>query len=233
MFFYCNFTNRTPEKPFKAYKVKDVYYPSDNSEGKVFIYGEGWKKGKSPIEIPLITELTLENVKTHYEKYGKFCTFYAITGFELGSQDCVVSAANREFNVATSFDCSFEYVANCVGQIKSTNQKIFKIMMDKYGIDMESKYNYQYTKDDPEHKHLIVRNDLFMIKPSYSLMYYILTKPNLDVINDDSLLWRHYVTMFGVKNKDEFPVCMKDRLTFLFNKEISDDYERILNDFPL
>lgn len=241
MFYYCQFDERTPKEPFLSYKIDGELHPKTSSGKQIFIYGKGWKtpKGKG-ILIPLLPNLKYESVKSHIEEFGKNCTFYAITGYEIRSQDCCAFASSQEFNVATSkMPESLEYVAECVSEIKKVNQKIYQLMLEKYGIDMEGR-NYQYCKDDPEHKNLIVKNDLFWLRPHYSLMAYFLTKPHLDVVSDDGKLWKHFVELYpGDKldlvheEKCELPIQMKARLEFLFNKEISEDYERIMNKYPM
>lgn len=232
MFFYCIHSNYTPTEPFSAWKVDGELYPDNGYEkGKIFVPGKGYKKksGKE-VTVPLIPDLTAENVQAHFNEYGKYCTFYAITGYDLFDQDCCAQDKIQEFKSAVI--CGFDYVAGCVEKIQQVNRKIRDILMDRYGLDIRQGACWaQYPKTNPEH--LVDKDKLFFVKPYYSLMFYIITAPSLDVIHDDDRLWKHYVAINGINHKDKFPVQMKARLTFLFNKEVTDDYEFILHNYGL
>ena len=80
---------------------------------------------------------------------------------------------------------------------------------------------------------LLGGDELFRIMPSYSIMAYFLTKPNLDVVRDDEWLWKTYVKLHGIEKEEEFPVQMKARLTWLYNKEVSEGYEALMKKYPM
>lgn len=227
-FFYVQPTSWTPTEPFFAIKNKKrlipCTYQSDAKNGKyeAFIYGEGWKKSKNATEVPLPNG----DLSKYLSEYGEYCLFYAITGKERHSRDCVVWAANQEFSVALSV--GLEYNSKFVSKVKALNVLIQKIVMEKYGVDVFSE-KFQYTKKDNR----MVWKDLFYVKPHYSLMAYFLCAPHIDPVSDDDKMWKHFAKLEGVENEDKFPVSVKDRLTYLFSEEVSDEYERIMNDYPL
>lgn len=232
IFNYVGETSWTPKEDFWAIKVEKELYPctyqSDAKKGEYesFVRGRGWKKSKKGILVSKFKGESVSDLNSYLKDWGKECLFYSITGFNTNSDDCVIWAARQEFIVSLSV--GFEYVAGLTGKINVLNEKIKQIVKEKHGIDMEE-HRYQYTKE----KRLVSIDDLFLIRPSYSLMAYFLTKPNLDVIRDDDRLWKHYVNLNGIENESEFPVCMRDRLTFLFSKEISDGYEQIMKNYPM
>ena len=244
MFFYLKPTSWSPKTDhFYAIKVAGEMHPctyqidynDEPTKFESFIRGTGWKKSKKGYKIPVFKGDTIEEMKAYLEEYGKFCLFYSITGFQLGSDDCVVWAMKQEFNVALSI--GFEYVSGMVERINKLNSKIQKIVMDKHQVDVLSRkmqwIGGQYTEDS----HLVGEYDLFYVRPSYSVMAYFLTKPHLDVINDDNKLWKHYVAVMGYKhtqaNEGEFPVQMRARLEFLFSKEVANEYEALMKEYPM
>jgi len=244
MFFYLKPTSWTPKADF-LYAIKvagDLHpctyqtnYNDESTKFEAFIRGIGWKKAKKGYKIPVFKGETLEEMQAYIEQHGKYCLFFSITGFELNSGDCVVWAMQQEFNVALSI--GFEYVSGFVKRLNDLNAKIQKIVMDKYQVDVLSD-KMQWTGGRySEGARIIGQYDLFYVKPAYSLMAYFLTKPHLDVVNDDSKLEKHYKAVVGYQhieaNPDEFPVSMKERLEFLFSKEVAKDYEKMMKEVPM
>ncbi|MEK6829771.1 MAG: hypothetical protein AABY15_06645 [Nanoarchaeota archaeon] len=240
MFFYLKPTGWEPkEDTFHAIKTAGALHPctyqSDAKKGKyeAFIRGTGWKKSKNATVVPVYKGTTIEQAQAYMNEHGKYCLFYSITGKHLHDDDCVIWAMKQEFNVAVSL--GFEYVENFCKRVNDLNQKIYKIVMDKYKLDIFSE-RFQYVGGEKGDGRLISK-DLFQVKPCYSMMAYFLTKPHVDVINDDSKLWKHYVAIHGVDyidaNPNEFPVSMKQRLEFLFSKEVSEEYENIMKEFQM
>ncbi len=239
MFFYLKPTSWTPKADF-IYAIKvagDLHpctyqkdYNDESTKFEAFIRGIGWKKAKKGYKIPVFRGETLEEMQAYLKQHGKYCLFFSITGFELNSGDCVVWAMQQEFNVALSI--GFEYVSGFVKRLNDLNAKIQKIVMDKHGVDVLSG-TFQKTKQD----NFTGSYDLFYVKPAYSLMAYFLTKPHLDVVNDDSKLWKHYTAVNSFKhieaNPDEFPVQMRARLEFLFSKEVAKEYETLMKEYPM
>jgi len=244
MFFYLKPTSWTPKEDF-LYAIKvdgDLHpctyqrdYNDESTKFESFIRGTGWKKSKKGYKIPVFRGETLEEMKSYLEQHGKYCLFFSITGFQLGSDDCVVWAMKQEFNVALSI--GFEYVAKFTKRIHELNAKIQKIVFDKHGVDVLLRKTQWTGGRYSEGAQIIGEYDLFYVKPAYSIMAYFLTKPHLDVVNDDSRLEKHYKAVTGWKhmeaNPDEFPVSMKERLEFLFSKEVAKEYEALMKEFPM
>jgi hypothetical protein len=245
MFFYLKPTSWTPKTEIiYAIKVDGDFHPCtyqrDYIEGnsksyKSFIRGTGWKTSKKGYEIPVFTGDTQEELQAYLDKYGKFCLFYSITGFQLGCDDCVVWAMQQEFKVALSI--GFDYVSKFTKRINELNSKIQKIAMEKHRIDVLSN-TFQWTGGRySEDSQIVSEYDLFHVKPAYSIMAYFLTKPHLDVISDDRKLEKYYKAVTSHKhmeaNEGEFPVSMKQRLEFLFSKEVAKEYEAIMKEFPM
>lgn len=233
MFFYLKPTSWSPKTDhFYAIKVAGEFHPctyqrdynEESTKFESFIRGTGWKKSKKGYKIPVFKGSTIEEMQAYIEQHGKFSLFYSITGFQLGSDDCVVWAMKQEFNVSLSI--GFEYVAKFNKRIQDLNAKIQKIVMDKHGVDVLSG-KFQETKQG----RYAGSYDLFYVRPHYSIMAYFLTKPHVDVISDDSKLEKHNKTVNG--EEAEFPVSMRERLEFLFSKEVSQEYEAIMKEFPL
>lgn len=211
------------------------YVEGNSKSYKSFIRGTGWKSSKKGYKIPVFTGNTTEEIQAYIDEYGKFCLFYSITGFQLNCNDCVVWAMQQEFSVALSV--GFDYVAKFTKRVNDLNTKIQKIVMDKHKVDVLSN-TFQWTGGKySENSQIISEYDLFNLRPAYSIMAYFLTKPHVDVLNDDSRLEKHYRAVTSFKHietkPNEFPVSMKKRLEFLFSKEVARDYEAIMKEFPM
>ncbi len=245
MFFYLKPTSWSPkEELIYAIKVGGELHPctyqSDAKKGKYesFIRGTGWKKSKKVYQVPVYKGTTKEEWEAYLNEHGKYCLFYSITGKQLGDDDCVIWGAKQEFHVAIGV--GYEYMANFLTKINALNAKIQKIVLEKHNVDIFSdrmQWNGGKPTDDGW---IISQGNLFVVKPCYSLMAYFLTKPHIDPIVDDQKLWKHFVSIVGAKNIDEgehkekeFPVSVRDRLTYLFSKEVSDEYAAIMKEFPL
>lgn len=230
MFYYLKNTSWTPTEPFHAIKHKGTgtYHPCtyqmDAKQNKYesFVYGEGWKRSKKGYLIPLFSGENIQEFKEYSLKYGDFCAFYSVTGKSLTCHDSFVAAAQQEYKVAM-YD--IEYFSTYIKAVRSLNQKIIDYLQFQ-GWDLSQRWN---KKDGV----LYDMDSLFRVMPSYSLMFYILVKPHLDVLNDDDKLFKHFTEVYRSNTEEKFPVCMRDRITFLFNGDIAQDYEYILNNFPI
>lgn len=226
-FFYVQPTSWSPTEPFYAIKNKGrlipCSYQSDAKNGKyeAFVRGDGWMKSKKAIEVPLPTG----DYKEYLDKWGEYCLFYGITGFQRHSNDCVVWAADQEFSVA--LQVGLDYVKQIVSEIHSLNETIRNIVFEKHGVDILCEA-MQYTND----KKLVWKN-LFKVKPHYSLIGYCLCAPHIDPVSDDDKLWKHFIEVEGIENEDKFPVSVKDRMTYLFSEDVATRYEKIMKAYPL
>jgi len=240
MFSYLNETSWTPTEPFYAIRVKingqkelhPCNYQSDANKGKyeAFIRGIGWKKAKTAELIPLFKG-GLPEFKEYLETYGKYCLFYAITGKELNSDDCVVSAAKAE--IISLLHYGADYCMEVSKAVNELNNRIIKHTLNQLGLT-EITHRYQTL---PNGNHLNAE-DLFRLKVNYYIFYPLIGPPNLDPMVDDTRLFKHYVAMVraGVYNDPEienFPVSVKDRLTFLFGEYVANEYKRILYAYPI
>lgn len=240
MFFYLKTTSWTPKTDtIFAIKVDGELHPCtyqrdyherDKKTYESFIRGTGWKKSKKGYEVPVYRGTTKEEFQAYLEEHGKYCLFFSITGKQLGSGDCVVWAAQQEFNVLLSV--GYDYVAGFLEKLNAINKKIADRVQKEHGVDIFLS-KVQFTKQEQ----CVGNYDLFVLKPQYSVMAYFLTKPHIDPVNDDDKLWKHYVAVNGHKhvtdNEDEFPVSVRDRLTFLFGEEVANDYENLMNEYPM
>lgn len=231
--FYTEKTSWTPEKDFYAIKVEKEFHPctyqsdAEKEKYEAFIRGIGWKKSKKGYLIPLFKGTTVEELNDYIAKYGKFCAFYSITGFHLYSDGCVIWAAKQEFMVALNL--GFEYVSKMVNDVNQLNDKILKLIHEKNTItDLRGKFCYVNGNICD------METDFFKVKIHYSLVAYFLCKPHIDPVTDDEKLYKFYNRISGCKeDQSEFPVSVKDRLTFLFSEEVSKEYERIMNEYPI
>lgn len=246
MFFHLKQTGWTPKVDI-IYTIKfdgefhPCTYQREYVEGRnttnfgSFIRGTGWKNSKKGYKIPVYKGTTKEEWESYLSEYGKYCLFFSITGFQLGSDDCVVWAAQQEFNV--TLGVGYDYMEGFLGKLNDLNSKIQKIVMDKYKLDIFHTGHQWHGGKYSETSWIISERDLFVVRPQYSLMAYFLTKPHIDPVSDDSKLWKHFVNVIGHNNLDEmekeFPVSVRDRLTYLFSKEVSDDYEKLMKAYPI
>lgn len=121
-----------------------------------------------------------------------------------------------------------EYGTKFLELIHEINNDIKNIYISQ---GFEFNKGYSYINDV-----FVSHTDLFSVKPQYSIMYYFLTKPTVDVVSDDDKLWKHFVHIHKAFNYDldnTLPVSVKDRLIFLFNKDIAKKYENLLNNFSI
>ena len=231
--FYTEKTSWTPEKDFYAIKFEKEFHPctyqsdAQNQKYEAFVRGIGWKKSKKGYLIPLFKGTTVEELNDYITEYGKFCAFYSITGFHLYADDCVVWSAKQEFTVGLNI--GFDYVSKIVNDVNNLNDKILKLIHEKNTItDLRGKFCYVNGNICD------METDFFKVKINYSLMAYFLCKPHVDVVSDDDKLYKFYNRISGCKeDQSEFPVSVKDRFTFLFSEEVSNEYERIMKEYPI
>lgn len=233
MMFYLKSTDWTPKEPFFAIKTEGDLHPccyqSDAKKGKfeAFIRGKGWKKAKKAQLVPLFEGTTKADFEAYLKTWGKYCLFYAITGKELNSGDCIVWHAQQEFIVLLSV--GYDYIQSFYERITAIN-RIIDATIKKHLNVTEITTRYIQNK-----KGFFSTDKFFQVRPTYSLMAYFITAPHVDVVSDDDKLWKHFVELYKPTEAEmqAFPVSMRDRLTFLFGKEASDMYEAVMKDFPM
>lgn len=232
---YLKETSWTPKEPFFAIKFENALYPcsyqSDAKKGKfeAFIRGVGHKKAKKGIEIPLLEQNpSIEQLNDYINKYGANCAFYSITGFTIDSNDCVVSAMQTEFK--SGLAVGLEYTSKFAGEIHQLNQMIKEVYQTKYGIDFSDSWNTP-SKNPKIYGHFFT-TDLFYVRPNFALFFYWLCAPHIDPVNDDSKMEKLFTKLYD-SEKTEFPVSVKDRLTFLFGEPVCKEYERLMDAYKL
>lgn len=232
MFFYIKPNSRYQKEFIYAIKFKgelhicqfQSFIKDTDKKFESFIYGVGHKSAKQVVKVPTFKgQLKPSELKKYLDTYGKEFLFYSLTGYELSSQDCVCTPMIHEFN--SSIMSSFEEVESFVKGINSMNERVRRVLLDKYKVDIFSENTFQYVGG--EGGKLIFTKDLFRFKPSYTMMAYFVTAPTVDVIIDDYRIEQHYKYIGDFKK--ELPVQMKARLEFLFGKDIAIDYEKLFN----
>lgn len=222
-FFYLQTTKR-PTTDFKAIKVNNTLYPAKlNNSGKYesFIFGIGWKQRKNVYNIPYFKNPSIKGLNNYLKEYGKYCLYFALTGRNLNNKDIVYESERNEFNVAC--EIGFDKINEIASKVNELNCKIFDIVYKKHGVSIYHDM-VQTTKQGN-----IVFRDLFQAKIEYSIMGLILTpKPNLNPVVDDQKLWKHFKALYPEIPENKFPVSVKERLEYLFSKEVSELYEDIL-----
>jgi hypothetical protein len=230
--FYLPSNFRIPKEPFLAIKVKGVLHPcsyqSSAKQGKyeTFIRGEGWKKSKKAIEVPLYAGSSKEEFEAYLNTWGQYCLFYALSGYQLDDNDCCIWQAQQEFRVLMSV--GYDYIQSICERVNAINELIEAATKAQLGVteltnwmDLENGY--------------VQKRDLFRVKVHYSMMCYFLVAPHVDVITDDPKLWKHYVAAYKPTDEqmDTFPESPKERLIFLFGEQVATMYEALMNDFPM
>lgn len=211
---------------FNIVKIKDKFYPYKQGAKEVFIYGVGYKRiNKSKvIQTERLTEL--DEIKQYFDLYGADCLYYNLTNRLIGSNDCCWNAIQREFEamVYVGFENWFAYIGGIDNLIKeTTNIYLTKWWVNPY-ID-----KVQTTKSG----NVIFREDLFKIKLNHFVSYpFGRTLPFLDCIADDDRLSNTYLYCeCGAKDleQNKLPSSVKDRLTYLFNENVANEYERLMH----
>lgn len=216
-----------PKESYYAIKYKGEFHPCTyhkstlkaierGESAEAFIYGHGWKKSKRYYEIPLF-DYENGDYSEYIESWGSGCLYYSLTGKNVNDWDCCYIRSRQIFKVC--LQVGFEIIGQAELELKDLNDQIQKIIYTKYG----SHENYEFVK-----------RDLFDLRYSYSLMGLMITRPHLDVVADDKRLEHHWnrLTSWELGSGD-FPVSMKERLTFLFSEKVSKSYEILLNKYPI
>lgn len=237
-FFYIEKYREDKHDKILCGKFKDKLYPVDyqeiNSKGKVefFIHREGWVKGKKPIWIDRFKGETYNDLINYSREYGENILFYSLTNTTLTDQDCVMHAARQEFKSAL-WICEFDYLFRFNDEVKRLNHMIENRYKKLYGANVLLKYSTKINDGKSDFQY-IFKDKLFFVKPHFSLMAYVITAPHIDPVSDDDKLWKHWVNVKrNNQSDDEFPVSVKDRLAFLLGRDVSVEYERIMNEYPL
>lgn len=215
-------------------KLYPANYQKTNSKDmvKFFIYGKGTIERKKPIWVDRLKGETCNDLTNYIREYGENILFYSLTNTTLEDQDCVMHAARQEFKSAL-WTCGFDYLFEFNDEVKKLNQMIENHYKKLYGANVLLKYSTKINDERNDFQY-IFKDKLFFVKPHFSVMAYVIVAPYIDPVSDDDKLWKHWVNVKrNDQSDDEFPVSVKDRLTFLLGKDISTEYERIMNKYPL
>lgn len=223
------------EKTFFAVKYENKTYPLYDQQNikETFIYGKGYiKVGKRCLlTVPYIEEINTTTWKEYLYMYGENCLYYSLTGKILSDQDCCESTKRNEF---------LSIVWNNI-DIEKYEQ--FCALFDKFHAIQEKVLKYIGIYD------FLLKD--FYIYPSYKIASFFITRPTFDVVLHDGILWKTYIEKLDNdfkkegestqeyidmihnlrEDKCDFPICMKDRITYLFGKEAANIYEQMLTFF--
>jgi hypothetical protein len=218
------------DKPFKAVKIEGILKPIVYNNNTVFIYGTGHKKVKEKdiVVVPQITEGI--NIQDYLDLYGKDCLFYTLTGRLINSGDVCYRQINAEFDCMIYFgvDKWMDYI-NRVNKLINVTKNIY---IEKWGINP-----YIDKIQTAKNKQYIFRQNIFKIKINHFLIGILRVKPHFDVIQDDLGVENTYKYLIlneplaDVENDINFPISMKDRLEYLFNDYVSNEYKSLMNYF--
>jgi len=212
-------------------KIDNEYYPLQYGikDKDVFIYGVGRKKflKKNVVKVE-----KMDNVQSYLDKYGKHVTFFVLTNHLLNSRDCCYINLNNEFDVMLHIgvDKWIEFVSR-YRKLFSDMNEVYKT---KFGIVME------YDKMQTTNKgNIVFRDKIFVLSLTHYIFYPFRCLPFLDCVSHDGLLENTYKSCVLGGNYDidldktDFPESVSDRLTYIFNSEISKEYENIMNYFSV
>ena len=230
--YYLKSSDRTTTEPFFAIKVKKVLYPctyqlsAKSGDYRAFVRGTGWKKAKEAVIIPVYSGTTKDEFEAYLTTYGKECLYYSMTGYELNSNDCCAWHSTQEFQVLLSV--GYDYMESFHAEISKINTLISNSIKNYLGVTEITRWIEVGDK-------FYSSTDFFEVRPCYSMMVYFLTAPHVDVINDDSKLEKHFIALHKPTEieMNNFPESMKDRIIFLFGKDVADLYHSIMSDFPM
>lgn len=215
-----SYANRNiPKKPFEAVMIKDkktheitLYPVLDRMYGEFFISHKGWIKKCKTKMIPLFS-LKEKDWEKYRKKYGDYCLFYSLTGNDLVSQDCSITAQQNEYNslcVEPSRITDYKKFIRLYNKVNEIQRRFFKFSGYKY-IDY---YDYLFTPLYTE-----------PLAKSYMPITY-----DVDVYGDDKKLEKAYNYLKDTKFPDTaLPEDMASRIELIYGKECLDYYNKLLN----
>jgi hypothetical protein len=215
------------DEPFKAVEIGGILRPIKYKTNTVFIHGIGGKKfnKKDIVVVPQITEGI--NIQDYLDLYGKDCLFYTLTGRLINSNDCCYWEINAEFDCMLYFgvDKWIDYIDR-VNKLIDVTKNIY---IEKWGVNP-----YIDKVQTAKNKQCIFRQNIFKIKIKHFLRGILRVKPYFDVIQDDLGLENTYKYLIldeplaDIENDKNFPISMKDRLEYLFNEYVSNEYKSLM-----
>lgn len=217
---------------FNAVMIEGSYRPFDIGDKDVFIYGIGRKKfGKAKrIELSVIDDQT--DLQEYLNLYGSDCLFYGLTNQLINNNDCSWTCVMDDFKAMLVFGIDKWIVY--VERVKKLKEVVNTTYQQKYGI-IANNEKIQTTNRN----NIVFRNSLFVVNINHYLMYPFKGFPHFDVINDDSRLCNTFKYCEWLKDGKEdlsidtsvFPVSVKDRLIYLFNEEVANEYSELMHYF--
>lgn len=221
---YHKYTN------FSAVEIDGILEPFENGEKEVFIYGKGWKKlGKKKIvDVPVITDTT--DLNEFLNGYGYKCLYYALTSQLLGSQDCCWTYIQAEF--MSMIRVGINDWMDVLNKFNNLKKDIINISLNKWGINP-----YDYNKmQTSKGGRLFFREGVFAPTLKHSIAGIIRCLPYLDAISDDDALYKTYYLCElngdeSLLSDDNLPISVKDRITYLYNENVTAQYENLMNPF--
>jgi len=213
-------------EPFRAITFEKKLYPvtyQSSEKNEAFIYGVGWKKRKNAKLIPpLSINYSANDLNEYMKEYGENCLFYALTKKELRTNAICDKYLSHEFIIAK--EIGFETYGKFIRPIIAINEKISKVIKDKYDIDSNKKWcTSKYSE-------IFMAEQIFFIEPTFTLMRgQLLTQPYIDVIKDDNSIRIFRNRVFPDKDETYSDiVCMKDFIEAFYSKEIAEDYNLLI-----
>lgn len=161
-FFYLNNgeINKLPSVSFDALRIRQNHeitlYPfSNNDDGNVFIYGQGWRKvrPRNKVTVPVFS-LDSDDWNDYIEKYGIRCLFFSLTGRQYDSNDCCDTDMRTEFNsiIRGGVDRYVRFIEDFLS--------LHEIQREKVEMELRRTDNYY-----PMYR------DRFLFRPMYYLFY--------------------------------------------------------------
>lgn len=209
---------------------------------EIFIRGGGLFKvnEKRVVEVPLYDYENEGDWNEYLGKYGMYCLFYSLTGEDYFSADCCLLHTRNEFQSLIWNDIDINKYQIYIKAIKRI-QEIQKEKLIEYGAD---KWDIEKC----------------LFYPSYNFGFsWLVSPPYLDTIRDDEKLERCYrmkrskemsdnvgirtfkdakafcdiIDMEMDETNGVFPICMSDRIKFLYGEECQTLYRMILDEFKM
>lgn len=198
-----------------------------NGKAEFFVNSIGWKKSK-PIAIPRCTATTDEGLTKYLNEYGADALYFSLTENKLHSADCCHYRQRSEF-LSAVYRCGFTHLFAMNADVQNLNRMIREESVKTFGVDI---YDLKFISPKDVYMNL---DDLFIVRPHHSIMGLLITAPHLDPVYDDTLLLKHFTLVNGLAkiDYDDFPVSVKDRLSFLFSENVSLEYERIMHKYSM
>lgn len=222
---------RTPIKEFKAIKLskrdKETLFPNwteeDIRENKVlypqtdtwddksvFICGLGAKKFTKTnwVIVPAFSG-EIEDWDEYIKKYGYYCLFYSISGYDLRSMDCCVIPSQHEFYS----------LLQCAGGIKKY-QRYVDLVLKIQAIQAEKIKEMLPNKDGWSIKHTI---DECLFRPYFALYSFVMS-PYLDTIHDDDKMEKLYRIKRSNELREKHPLYNENKRLIEEMRSIRKEY---------